>query len=119
MDCARCGGVIPEGEAREHLGRTLCEDCYMDALSPAKTCDPWAVHSAKTFGKETGGRFDLTERQRWILKILEETGGAAPEHLIERLHISPMDLERETACLRHMEKVRGEIREGKKFIRLW
>ncbi len=34
-------------------------------------------------------------------------------------HLQKMDLEREIACLRHMEKVRGELREGKKFIRLW
>jgi predicted HTH transcriptional regulator len=91
----------------------------MDALSPAKSCDPWAVHSAKSFGKETGGRFDLTERQRNILAILKETGGAPPAHLIECLNISPMDLEREIAALRHMEKVRGELRDGKKYIRLW
>jgi hypothetical protein len=97
----------------------LCEDCYMDALSPAKTCDPWAVHSAKSFGKESGGKFDLTEMQRKILEILNETGGAPPEHLVERLNLSPMDLEREIAALRHMEKVRGELRGGKKYIRLW
>ena len=42
-----------------------------------------------------------------------------PEHLVERLNISPMDLEREIAALRHMEKVRGELRSGKKYIRLW
>jgi len=119
MKCACCGATVPEGEEREHLGRTLCEDCYMDALSPAKTCDPWAVHSAKSLGKETGGKFDLTAQQRKILEILSETGGAPPEDLMERLNISPMDLEREIAALRHMEKVRGELRAGKKYIRLW
>jgi hypothetical protein len=119
MKCERCEAFIPEGEARDHLGRTLCEDCYMDALSPAKTCDPWAVHSAKTLGKELGGRFDLTALQKKILEILQETGGAPPEHLVERLNLSPMDLEREIAALRHMEKVRGELRDGKKYIRLW
>jgi len=30
-----------------------------------------------------------------------------------------MDFEREIAALRHMEKVRGELRVGKKYIRLW
>jgi predicted HTH transcriptional regulator len=119
MKCARCEASISEGEGREHLGRTLCEDCYMDALSPAKTCDPWAVHSAKTFGKELGGKFTLTEIQERILEILEETGGAPSEHLVERLNISPMDLEREIATLRHMEKVRGELRQGKRYVRLW
>jgi len=119
MKCARCETLIPDGEEREHLGRMLCEDCYMDALSPAKTCDPWAVHSAKTFGRERGGRFELTELQKKILEILKETGGARPEHLVERLNISPMDLEREIAALRHMEKVCGELRKGKKYMKLW
>lgn len=41
MQCDRCKNVIEEGEEREHAGRILCEDCYMDALSPARTCDPW------------------------------------------------------------------------------
>ena len=119
MKCARCETSIVEGEEREYLGRALCEDCYMDALSPAKTCDPWAVHSAKSFCKNLGGKFDLTELQGRILKILKETGGAPPEHLVERLNISPMDLEREIAALRHMEKLRGELRGVKKYIRLW
>jgi hypothetical protein len=30
-----------------------------------------------------------------------------------------MDLEREIAALRHMEKVRGELRGRKKYLRLW
>jgi hypothetical protein len=35
------------------------------------------------------------------------------------LQIKPSDLERELASLRHMEKVRGELRDGKKIVRLW
>jgi hypothetical protein len=119
MKCERCEASIPDGEEREHLGQMLCEDCYMDVLSPAKACDPWAVHSAKSFGKERGGRFELTELQEKILEILKETGSVPAGHLVERLNISSMDLEREIAALRHMEKVRGELREGKKYLRLW
>jgi hypothetical protein len=51
MQCDRCQANIEPGEEEQHLGQTLCEDCYMDALSPVKTCDPWAVHSAKSFEK--------------------------------------------------------------------
>ena len=29
------------------------------------------------------------------------------------------DIERDIAALRHMEKIRGELRGGKKLIRLW
>ena len=36
------------------------EDCYMDVLSPVRACDPWAVHSAKSFEKHSGNTGSLT-----------------------------------------------------------
>ncbi len=119
MKCDRCQVTIEEGEERELHGRILCEDCYIDALSPAKACDPWAVYSAKTFSNQDGSNIELTKTQSKILQILEETGGAEPEVITQRLQIKPSDLEREIATLRHMEKVRGELREGMKILRLW
>ncbi len=119
MECERCKDSIEDGEEREFYGQTLCEDCYMDALSPTRTCDPWAVHSAKSFMKEGGESLQLNMTQDMILKILEETGGVEPKILVERLQIKPSDLEREIAALRHMEKIRGELKEGRKIIRLW
>ena len=47
MNCDKCQSPILENEAHEHCGQTLCDECYMDALSPARSCDPWAIHSAK------------------------------------------------------------------------
>jgi len=90
----------------------------MDALSPARTCDPWAVHSAKSLAQQEG-RVEINETQKKIIQILEETGGVEPRILVERLQIKPSDLERQIAALRHMEKVRGELREDKKVVRLW
>jgi hypothetical protein len=119
MRCDRCRGDIQEGEERELYGRTLCEDCYIDTLSPAKACDPWAVHSAKSFAKEDGSKIKVTDTQSKILEILKETGGVEPGIICDRLQIKPSDLEREIATLRHMEKVRGELRDGKKILRLW
>jgi len=119
MRCDRCKENIEEGEERKLYGQTLCEDCYIDTLSPAKACDPWAVYSAKSFSKEDGSGIELTETQSKILQILKETGGAEPRIISERLQIKPSELEREIATLRHMEKVRGELREGKKILRLW
>jgi hypothetical protein len=117
MECERCKDPIEAGDEREAHGRILCEDCYMDALSPARTCDPWAVHSAKSFEKETGAQ--LNSRQKKILAYLQESGGAEFHRIVEQLQIKPTDLERELAALRHMEKIRAELREGKKVIRLW
>ncbi len=119
MRCDRCKENIAEGEEEELHGQTLCEDCYIDIFSPAKACDPWAVYSAKSFSKEDGSNIEITEIQSKILQILKETGGAEPRIILERLQIKESDLEREIATLRHMEKVRSELREGKKILRLW
>ena len=119
MRCDRCKENIEKGEEREIHGQTFCEDCYIDTLSPAKACDPWAVYSAKSFSKDDGSNIEITETQSKILQILKETGGAEQRILLERLQIKASDLEREIATLRHMEKVRGELREGKKILRLW
>jgi len=124
MKCDRCGGPIEEGEERELYGRELCEDCYMDSISPSRMCDPWAEYSAKSFSEEGGSDSEVTETQAKILEILKESGGADPIALFEGLQkegisIKPSDLEREIAALRHMKKLRGERREGKIFFRLW
>ena len=100
-------------------GQVLCEDCYMDLLSPAKACDPWAVYSAKTFLKNDSSGLNLTPVQQRILEILQDEGPQERPTLCETLQLKEADLERELATLRHMEKIRGELRGGKKFIRLW
>jgi hypothetical protein len=41
------------------------------------------------------------------------------DNLAQRLKIKLSDLEREIAALRHMEKVRGALKNGKKIICLW
>jgi recombinational DNA repair protein (RecF pathway) len=43
VQCARCGKKIEKQQCYEYRGSALCEDCYMDILSPPKACDPWAV----------------------------------------------------------------------------
>lgn len=119
MQCERCKAGIPEEEQRELHGQILCEDCYMDLLSPAKTCDPWAVHSAKTFLESTNTEPELSPVQQKILEIIRDEGPQEPSSLCNRLQIRQSDLERDIAALRHMEKIRGELRGGKRFIRLW
>ena len=120
MKCQRCRTEIESGEEKEHLGRLLCEDCYMDALSPAKACDPWAVYCAKSL-EQHGGVAALTPIQAEIIRILKETEALEAPALLQKLagKLTMPQLEREFATLRHMEKIRGEKREGRVFIRLW
>lgn len=121
MQCDKCHAEIEQGEEREHLGKMLCEDCYMDVLSPAKSCDPWAVHSAKKLEEYSGGEVILTPVQTEIVSILKETGGMERPALLDRLggKLSETELDRELASLRHMEKTRAEKRGDKVYVRLW
>ncbi len=91
----------------------------MDLLSPVKACDPWAVHSAKSFLNNRRDEPQLNELQQKIIELLQEQGPVEPGKICERLKIKAADLEREFASLRHMEKIRGELRDGKRLIRLW
>jgi hypothetical protein len=119
MICDICNENIEEGEYRALRGQTLCEDCYIDALSPAKACDPWAVYCAKSFSKVDGCNSELTETQAKLLQILKDTGGVEQELLLERIQIKASDLEREIATLRHMEKLKATLQDGKKIFCLW
>lgn len=121
MKCDRCKTTIEPGEEQKHFGQVLCEDCYFDALSPLKTCDPWAVHSARNFEKFSGGDHPLTPVQKNILQILETKGPIEPSELLKNMgnHIQLDELQREFSSLRHMEKARGEKQGDKVLWRLW
>jgi hypothetical protein len=121
MRCDDCNATIESDDLREHLGRKLCEDCYMVALSPMKTCDPWAVHSAKTYEQHAGDERPMTPLQKDILRILKDEGPLEPPALQEKIDGDrPLeDLERAFASLRHMEKVRGEKQGTRVVWRLW
>ena len=120
MKCGQCGSEMEADEEREHKGRKLCEDCYMDALSPVRTCDPWAVHNAKSLGRYAGKMEALTPIQSEILSILKEAGAIEPSELLRKLggKMTLKELEREIATLRHMEKVRVEKQGDRVLSRL-
>jgi len=121
MKCDKCGSTIASGVEHDLHGQIFCEDCYMIALSPIKTCNPWAVHSAKNFEKFSGNSQRLTEVQSKILQILTTNGALEPTALLERLgnNMELDDLQLEFSTLRHMERVKGE-KQGQKILwRLW
>jgi predicted transcriptional regulator len=119
MQCEKCKINIADGEDRQLQGQILCEDCCMDLLSPAKACDPWAVFSATSFAKYQGNEPQLTPLQQEILAALRKEGPAEIGKLLARFQIDEKVLERELATLRHMEKIQGELRDGKRLIRIW
>ena len=116
MKCDKCNSLIEGGDEREHAGQILCEDCYMEVLSPVKACDPWAVYSAKSMDRQASA---FTPLQENILVVLKETNGIELEPLAEKLGIELSELQREIATLRHMEKLRAVMKGDKKVFRLW
>ncbi|HDS15644.1 MAG TPA: hypothetical protein ENN66_03355 [Proteobacteria bacterium] len=116
MHCDRCGATISDGEETLCNSQNLCEDCYMDTLSPTRICDPWAVHHAKSCG---AGQTELTATQKKILAILSRTGGAPMSLLENELQLSAREIERDIAALRHMEKLKGRPENGGKVYCLW
>lgn len=119
LKCDRCGQPITSGEEMDYYGQVLCEECYMQALSPARPCDPWAVRSAQALSNLNDSYSDLSKSQADILRVLGELGGLEPRILAQKLGLKLPELERELATLRHMEKIRGKMQAGNKIICLW
>ena len=119
MKCDRCGAQILDGDETEYYGQTLCEECYMHALSPNRACDPWAVRSAQMLSQTQEFPSVFRPIQSRILRVLRDTGGLEPHVLAEKVGIQLPELERELATLRHMERIRGKRQDGKTLIVLW
>ena len=119
MKCHRCNKAIIPEDSHDYGGQTLCDDCYMDALSPPRSCDPWAVHSAKKLEECSPTGLELNETQTRIVQLLEDLGEAEPAMICERLGVKPDELQREIAALRHMERVRGRKTDGGVVVCLW
>jgi len=113
MQCDKCKCLIESGDEMQYREMILCKNCYIDAMSPSRTCDPWAVYTAKSC---SDAGTNLNEVQSKILKILKDTGGVKAEALAEMLHIGSSKLQREIAALRHMEKLKAAMKDGEKVI---
>ncbi len=106
VTCAKCGAVTEAAETREYAGRALCEDCFLDALSPIQICDPWAVHTARSL-KDLPGGHTLTPRQQKLYDLVKQKGKVSIPEAGAHLGVNEDELRREFAPLRHMELLRA------------
>ncbi|MCB2187366.1 MAG: hypothetical protein KQJ78_13165 [Deltaproteobacteria bacterium] len=105
--CDQCQATTDPDELHEHAGRMLCDDCYMDALNPAKSCDPWATYTASRLPQEM-----LNPAQEAILELIRRQKAATLTELRQATGLDQTQLERELAALRHMEKLRAAPTPG-------
>jgi predicted DNA-binding transcriptional regulator YafY len=91
----------------------------MDILSPPRACDPWAVHSAKTFLEGKDKLSALTPRQLKIVNYIKEKSEVTAEEIMQNLNLPEKELKREFAILRHMEILGAKKKEGKVFYAMF
>lgn len=118
MICPRCQEEIPKGDEKEYMGQTLCEDCYVEAIDPPRTCDVAAVHSAKLARRQAGqvGTEGLTAQQKEIYEYVKANGKVTPADLAKRFELKQWQLEKQIATLRHCELLKGAAIDGVKYI---
>lgn len=109
MICGKCATALAEDSVHEHVGLILCDDCYIDAVSAPKTCDPWAVYTAtRTVPKGES----LTSDQRRILDAITAKGPLTLDQICFELTLSEQDFRSNFSTLRHMELAQATKKEG-------
>ena len=118
MRCSKCNQDAPEDQTYVHLGETLCEDCYLEAISRVKACDPWAVYHATRACENMGleGTEGLTELQKAIYNFIKSRGRVTGEEVMENFRLSRQDIETNFAILRHCNLVRGYKENGNIYL---
>lgn len=109
MQCDRCASPLSPDDALTQGSQTLCERCLMDAMSPTKACDPWAVKLAKGAMTESGqGAAELRGLEKAIFDLVTGRGRVPKKEVPGLLGVSPGEVDRAFAVLRHMELLRGD-----------
>ncbi len=121
MICQKCQEEIPQGEHFEHMGQTLCEDCYIEAIEPPRTCDVAAVYSAKVSRRMAGqeGTDGLTELQKDIYDFVKAEGPVTHEQIMKKFKLAKWQLDKNFAVLRHCELLRGFREGGQIYVTIW
>jgi hypothetical protein len=115
--CAQCRVECDETELRDFSDQRLCEDCYIDSVELNKTCDPWAIHSAKNLVASQGLR--LTPGQEKLLELVKAAKEIGFPEAAERLGLTEKQLQEDFTVLRHMELLRAAKKGNSKVIVLF
>jgi hypothetical protein len=115
--CAKCQAECDETELRDFSDQRLCEDCYIDMVELSKTCDPWAVHSAKNLVASQGLR--LTPGQEKLLELVKTEKEIGFPEAAGKLGLTEKQLQEDFTVLRHMELLRAAKKGNSKVIALF
>jgi recombinational DNA repair protein (RecF pathway) len=121
MKCARCQEELDADEKYDFMGQFLCEDCYMAALTPPRSCDPGAVSSAMSTRRQLGqtGSQGLTQLQKKIYDYVKEKGSVEREQMTKIFGLPQWEMEKQFAVLRHCELLRAFKEDNKVFVTIF
>lgn len=112
MTCDRCGVEMNEEDAIPQGGRLVCDDCAMTLMSPSQPCDPWAVKMAtSSLTSRADAVAALQGNEKALYELVAAEGRLASEGAPGKLGLTPEEVRRAMATLRHMELMRADRRE--------
>ena len=108
MKCQRCRQEITDDDMHTYHGQTLCEECYIKAISPEKECDPWASYlsSRERRVSERRGEESLTENEKAIYEFIKRNSKVTREEIRDKFHLSASDLNPQLSVLMHAELIK-------------
>ncbi len=121
VKCQVCGSDVPQESYYISEGRTLCEDCYIEAGHRIRVCDPWGERSKRIFREGHGltGTEGLTDLQKRIYDFIKAKGKATREDLENEFKLKSGELENEFAILRHCQLLKGKREGDEVYLVLW
>jgi hypothetical protein len=119
--CQNCSKPVPEDYVFISEGKTLCEDCYIDAGNRIRVCDPWAERSKRVFRESHGleGTDGLTDLQKEIYEFIQARSKATRAELMERFKLPATEMENQFAILRHCQLMKGRKEGETVYIVPW
>ncbi len=108
MKCQRCGQEITADGIYTYREQTLCEECYIKAISPEKECDPWASYlsSRERRVSERRGEDSLTETEKAIYEFIKRNSKVTREEIQDKFHLAAGDLDPQLNVLMHAELIK-------------
>jgi hypothetical protein len=121
IKCQTCGREVPEDEFFISGSQMLCEDCYIDAGSRIRVCDPWGERSKLVFRESHGltGTDGLSDLQKEIYVYIKSKGKATRMELTEKFMLSSVDLENQFAIMRHCQLLKGKKEGDEVYLVPW
>ncbi|HHT46587.1 MAG TPA: hypothetical protein GX004_04740 [Firmicutes bacterium] len=120
MQCQICGAKIAKDEVFTYGDKLLCEDCYIEMISTPKACNPMAVRSARLTREKLGhkGTEGLLPIQKQIYEYIKANKEIPREEAAVHFQLSPPEMEKHFAVLRHCELARAFKKDDTIYVTL-